>query len=282
LLHLHYRLYYDLFHLCVSLGVLLCLYLLPCYAVEEVSPVALDVTATPASNIITDRPSFTNSVQTVPERSLQFENGATWANTPTANTATFPETVLRLGITPRDEVQLYLPYALRNEDASANTATTGWSDPRIGFKHGLARPLPWGMNASVNGIVSLPLGNSVASSSGVDPVFNLILSKPVSARFSLTQQTSLTLDTSLDEGQCSINPSLAAGYAFTPSLGGFLEYASFIPIAKPTTNIVDAGVQYTFKKYHALDVRVGTGLTNGESIGFVGVGYSYRWNRVKP
>jgi hypothetical protein len=227
--------------------------------------------------IITDRPSFSSAVQTVPKGSLQIENGITGNYVDDSRTTGYPETTLRLGVTPYDEIQLYLPTVLENRFPS-NETTTGLTDVRLGVKHGFRSKLPYQLQASVNGVFSLPTGNATTASTGVDPTVNLILAKALTPRLSLTQQTGISLDTTQPQGKFSINPTLASSYTFTPRLAGFLEYASFIPIEKTSSHIVDAGLQYTFRQRHVLDARMGSGFFSGEAGFFVGVGYSYRFD----
>ena len=242
---------------------------------EPLAPVVLLEAKLPLPPINTDRPTFTPSVQTIPEGSLQIENGITWNRNSNGNTVVYPETELRLGLTPENELQVFVPSAATIFQ-HPNQPYTGIGDGRIGFKHAFTNPMPYSLKASINGLLSIPMGNSVVSSAGVDPSLGVILAREFTPRFTMTHQTAFGLDTSQTKGKFSINPSLVAAYAITPQLSGFCEYAAFIPIGNTTSHIVDAGVQYIFKQHHAVDARTGVGLFSGEGGAFAGVGYSYR------
>jgi hypothetical protein len=260
-------------HYYFALGIVL-LHVNTCFSVA--APTTKGISTSPSA-IVTDRPSFTYSLPTVPEGSLQIENGITWSNINDAGSTSYPETALRLGVSPHDEVQLYLPNVLESR-AKTGLATTGVNDVRIGAKHRIHRPLPFNTQASVVGVLSLPTGTSDAASSGVDPSVSMVLAKAMTPRLTIFQQTGVNLDTSLPEGNVSINPTLNGTYQFTPAVSGFLEYSGFIRLGNTSTHIVDAGCQYVFKQRHAVDARVGSGLFNGEGGAFAGVGYSYRWD----
>src|SRR5271155_276990 len=98
----------------------------------------------PSQDIVTDRPSVTNSSLVVPMGSLQAENGVNWTTRPGQGALDGPNTRLRLGVAHCTELLVDLPDYNRG---IYRAAADGFSDIAPAFKHQF-EALPEGTTAS--------------------------------------------------------------------------------------------------------------------------------------
>src|SRR5262249_24029158 len=102
-----------------------------------------NTSATPTAPTIppisTSRPSFTDTGTTVPQGSLQAENGATYTNNRDNTFSwTVPETLLRLGLTDNTEFRFITPdFNFVGEDRPGNIVNNS-GNPSVGFSHHIA------------------------------------------------------------------------------------------------------------------------------------------------
>ncbi len=239
---------------------------------SDLTPVALPEQEIPS--IITDRPSFTASTATVLKGSIQIENGVTWQDDRDGSrTLTLPETVLRLGLTDSSEVQFFVPNFIQ---LRGNQSVSNFGDMRVGFKQTLPT-LPGGIDATVYPVLTLPTGANSATGNGVDPAFNVLMSRTFKKKFSLASQLGVIVNPAgNDTARVIMNPTLMAGYSIKPNWGVYVEYASFNPTKGASSHMVDWGSNYIVGKRHQFDVRMGTGFTNVSPSLFVGAGYAFR------
>src|SRR5215467_8756423 len=89
-----------------------------------------------SSNIITDRPSVTNTPETVPKGMIQVENDLRATADQGQTTVTFPETLVRVGVLSSTEVRLTAP-AYSHDATTSSGVRSGFSDFALGVQQRL-------------------------------------------------------------------------------------------------------------------------------------------------
>ena len=152
--------------------------------------IALCIVITPTfthaddSDLITDRPDFTESGVVVPLRSVQVESGASftvWNDDVTVVSG--PELLVRWSPFERFEVRLGAPDLI---DAEDNPTGAGWGDSSLGAKVQLGPAGAWDVAAIAT--FSLPTGDDQHTSDEVDPVFILATGRDLGNGWSLGGQ----------------------------------------------------------------------------------------------
>jgi hypothetical protein len=232
--------------------------------------------------IITDRPDFTESTQTVPQGMIQIEGGYTYLHTGPEKTDSSGEVLIRVPAGGKTEVRLELPNYARVRAAGGRTS--GFEDGSVGFKRvlakgsnefGLKRP-----RVSVIGSATLPGGSRVFRQNGLQPEVKLLLGADLSERVSLSCNFNYA---SLKDGSdrySEISASLSAGVGLSDRVGTFLEVFAFAPSGgRENTRYVNGGFTYLVNNDFQLDVRAGVGLGNkvDGSDFFLGAGAARRF-----
>jgi len=128
-----------------------------------------DGCADATQDIVTDRPSVTNSSIVVPGGSLQIENGINWTQHPGQGALDGPNTRLRFGVGNCTEMLVDLP---DYTGGVSGHGPSGFSDVAPAIKHQL-QGLPSGLNASVTAGLAFPTGAQAISGSGYNPYLQL-------------------------------------------------------------------------------------------------------------
>jgi hypothetical protein len=127
------------------IGVPLSIVVASCTLAAKRAPAA-DACPDASQDIVTDRPSVTNSSLVVPTGSLQDENGINWTTSPGQGVLDGPNTRLRLGVAHCSEFLVDLPDYNRGIYGSA---PDGFSNVAPAFKHQF-EALPEGTTASTS------------------------------------------------------------------------------------------------------------------------------------
>jgi hypothetical protein len=273
---------------------ILFLLLLNCWT-QSLSAFAL----TEADDIDTNRPSFMDSPITVPKGSLQFENGTLYQHFQHGvNYYDLSETELRLGITQRTEFQMFVPQwvmfytqasSLDSISAASSASTSplsstsgstfqnGVSDiTEPGIKHQFG-PFFKDLTVSVIGGVTVPTGRRLISGGGVQPVIRMPWSKGVTKNWSIMGMQSLLV---IDGRDVQWQNFWMANRAIGKRTSIFLEYAGFYTHHAAANNIAHFGVVRKVNKNNQVDMHFGIGLDQTAPAAFVGVGYSFRFDRL--
>jgi hypothetical protein len=239
-----------------------------------------DATTTPSAipipPISTSRPSFTDAVTTVPQGSIQAENGATYTdNRGGTYSWTVPETLLRLGVTDNTELRYTVPNYIYSGDNQPSFLTSNFGDTSVAISHHMV--LPGSVDMALIPILNLPTGANNVSSNSLDPELRVVLGKYWTSKWLMSSH----LDTRWNTGKNAVadvvlSPTFINYYSFTQKLTGFLEYASFYPTQGRSTQYLQSGILYAPTVRQQLDARIAVGLnTNSPNI-LVGFGYSFR------
>lgn len=226
--------------------------------------------------IDTNRPSFTASPIVVPRSSVQFENGTLYQHFQHGkNYFDIPETQIRVGLTKRTEFQMFAPiFVLMHQ---GQTTTAGVSDlTEVGFKQQLGpfKRLQISCAASVN----IPTGSKIISGSGVQPVFRVPYSLALTKNWCIGgMQSLLLLDCGRDVGY---QPFVLLSRALGEKAFAFAEYAGFFTRHNQSLSIAHFGAVYKAHRNHQVDIQFGFGLNKNSPAALVGLGYSYRFDKL--
>lgn len=228
------------------------------------------------SPISTSRPSFTDAVTTVPQGSIQVENGATYtANRGGTYSWTVPEALIRLGLTNNTELRYTAPNYIYNGDNQPGWLASNFGDTSVGLSHHLL--LPKRVDMALVPILNVPTGANKVSSNSLDPQLRLVLGKTWTPKWFMSSH----IDTRWNTGRAAsadfvLNPTLINYYSFTKTLTGFLEYSGFYPNKGKTIQYLQSGALYLLTPRQQLDARIAVGLNKNSPNILVGFGYSFR------
>lgn len=231
--------------------------------------------------MITDRPDFTESTETVERGMRQVEAGSTFAHTPGEDAGSFGETLIRVGTTRRSELRIGLnSYTLAR--AGGQTAR-GFEDISLGAKfklmdaggEGSLRPALAVIVAS-----SLPTGASQFRARKPQPEVKFGAAWDLTSRvaFSSNLNYALVSDAIGDYGEFAGSASLGIG--LSDKLGSYAEYFTFAPngVGIASTHYLNGGLTYGFTDNLQLDLRSGRAVhRHAGSDYFFGLGVSRRW-----
>lgn len=241
-------------------------------AAQPVNP----ATASSPPVILTTRPSFTDAWLTVPQGSLQVENGATYTdNSDKTRSWILPESLLKVGVTDNTEFRFSVPnYTyLRQDDEGKIINNLG--DITAGISHHVA--LPKKIDLAIIPFLNIPTGANNISSNALDPQLRMVVAKYLTPKLVVASQIDARWNTGKNRAAAVVlNPTGIAYYSFTDKLSGFLEYGGFIPTTGKTQQFIQGGALYLLTKRQQVDIRIATGLNRHSSDIVVGFGYSFR------
>jgi hypothetical protein len=232
-------------------------------------------------SIVTDRPDFTESSETVPYKHTQVEVGYTATHTDTTTLHTLGEVLIRIGVKPKTELRLGF-----NSIAFLNTPggnTSGFQDFTFGAKwkwceaakgYGLHRP-----QVALITALTVPSGSSVFHEHNAQPLVKLCLGWELAPKWEMGVNFNYSNVSQSGDRFDQFASSVTFGYTWSKHISTFYEIFGFIPGGYQMGNntYVDTGVAYLLDKNTQLDARVGYGLNGVHNDYFVGVGFAKRF-----
>lgn len=244
--------------------------IVPCFSQES-----------PVSPLVTDRPDFTESAETVTIGEVQIETGSTYSRSGCEVDKTFGEVLVRVGVLRDIELRLGLNSYVSSK--CEERRLTGFED----FQGGIKIKLSDGNERIGSGIpalaliiaTTLPTGSADFRSNGIQPELTLTSALDVTKNTSLSSNLIYSYLNENNRRYSLYGFSLSWGFSLTDRLGSYLEYYGFIPAAKdiPNSNYGNGGVTYLINSSFQLDARVGKGFNHGESDYFFGMGAACRF-----
>jgi hypothetical protein len=229
------------------------------------------------SELVTDRPDFTESTQVVGTGVFQFENGFTVGREHGVRSLTGPETLIRIGLSKRLELRLggagYL-----SERTGESDKIRGLTDFELGVKIHVFEQSRFRPALSIIPLISMPTGGANFSSRGYDPTVKLALEKDLMRGFTLGGNLNLS-SFQTPEGrfrQTAFSASL--GHELGAGFGAYWEVFGFSPWEKggAAAVIVNTGISHGIGKRAQVDVRVGRRITEAGPDWFFGMGMAIR------
>jgi hypothetical protein len=221
----------------------------------------------------TERPGFTNGVETVGLGRIQFETGITLSDTGIKNYLIGDGSLLRLGRAKNAELRLSLPTYVLSKNAAGDTRD--FSAASLGTKFRL------GENVAVVASTTLPsTGSPALRQKTFQPFGSLEYSRDLAP--TLTLQASVTAaNFDSDDGRFNqFGTGLNLGHALNARTNVFIETYRFNKTSRfgGEEKWVDGGIQFQPSKNTQLDVNIGTRLVqnNSRKDYFVGAGFVVR------
>lgn len=241
--------------------------------------------------IITDRPDFTESPQTVPRRfKAQIESGLTFARVGTVKESSLGEVLVRVPVAERVELRFGVPNYVFVRAASGGNPddrATGFDDAFFGAKIALSE------GAGETGLfkkpaaallvgTSLPTGARAFREDNLQPEAVLALSVDLTERFALSSNVGYVRASDGGERFNQVFGTLSLGAGLSKRVGAYLEVYGFTRVEAATrqsARFANGGVTFLVNKNFQLDARVGVGLGNHVSGPdyFFGFGFARRF-----
>lgn len=231
--------------------------------------------------LVTDRPDFTESPETVPPGRFQVEAGYTFSRKGDDKEHTLGELLLRVGLSERTELRLGLnSYVWRD---SPDGLSEGFEDISLGVKIKLVEGAEsFELTRPTVGVIvatTLPTGDNDFGEDKLQPEVRLALAWGLSDRLSLGSNLNYAYASEEGEWFHQFSGSLVLGYMLTERVGVFVEYFGFVPESNdgPNASFLDGGLTYLVNDDLQFDMRVGFGLNGDGPNYFAGVGVSWRY-----
>ena len=229
-------------------------------------------------DIDTNRPSFMFSPLVVPKGSLQLENGGLYQRFQHGtNYFDASETQIRLGLTKRAELQLFVPYYVSRQQAHSGDNLSGVTDlDEVGIKYQVG-PLKK-VQLCVIPSVNIPTGDRAINGPGVQGVLRAPWSYPLNSKLSIEGMQSILL---LNAGRSiQYQPDFMLSRTIGKKASVFAEYVGFFTQQAQSIQITNFGGTYKLKPHHQVDMHFGFGLDKAAPAAFIGTGYSYRFDKL--
>ncbi len=231
--------------------------------------------ATIADPIDTDRPDSPDDSATVPEGSVQIENGVGLSRSAGVTSLDLPETRLRFGVQSCTEFLIDLP----DYNRSLGHGIRGASDIAPGIKHQVeGLPDPWQLWAAVG--VALPTGDAQIAGRGAQPYVQIPASVDLWEGLTLGAQYLATFHPGDIDSATEHQASLDFEADISEELGLFLEYTGTYRHGAAPSNTADLGATIRVAPDRQVDFLVGTGLNRAAPDWYFTVGYSFRFDRI--
>ena len=248
--------------------------------------------------IVTDRPDFTESAETIPYGHLQLEAGYTFTldkeNRVKTRDHTMPEFLLRIGLIENVELRIGwegYSYTHTREVRREQTPEGGYRTIVDRKWEQGANDLTLGMKfkfVEQDGIIphfativemGIPTGSANVSPGDVEPGVVLLYAWDLNDIFTLSGNTGFFV---LREGTHQFfqtTQSVSLAYAITDKLGGYVEYFGLFPdvIGEDCSHNLNTGFTYLLTENLQLDWRIGMGLNEQAPDFFTGIGFSIRF-----
>lgn len=244
--------------------------------------------------LITDRPDFTESTETVPAGHVQLEAGYTFTfdreGTDRTRDHTAPELLFRIGLVENLELRIgWEGYSWTESQFEAETRsgrrttldewTQGARDLSMGFKHKLLEQNGWIPHFGVLGAVTVPSGSAGFNSGDVEPELILLWAYDVTDSLGVAGNIGLAVPTEDGSRFFQTFASLSVALAVSDRVGIYTEYFGFYPNAEgsDSAHSMNSGLTYLINNNFQIDLRVGAGLNEEADDFFAGVGFAWRF-----
>ncbi|HDQ45487.1 MAG TPA: transporter [bacterium] len=234
-----------------------------------------------ASDLITDRPDFTESALVIPQKTIQIEFGADYSKLHSVTGLSCPALLIRTGLGHNLEIRLgYSGWTRLTRDHRSRVYA---DDMILEAKYQLADASA-GIPMAVLLVSTLPTGHQAVSVGNIEP----------GIKFACGMDLSRGLDLGVNLGALSVDAgtgrellslaSVSLGIAVTERLGGFVETFAEIPRNASWRPVFDGGLTYRITPVLQADLFAGAGLNRHAVDRMAGMGLSCRfgWYRKDP
>lgn len=241
--------------------------------------------------LVTDRPDFTESTETIPTGHLQLESGYTFTYNKEGGTRTTehtaPEMLWRVGLS--DKVELRIGFdgytysdslsSVPGGGGSRSRTSQDANDLTLGLKVKLFEQEGWRPHFGIIASVSVPTGARGGTSGDVDPGIVLLWAYDLSDDTAIAGNIGIAVPTEDSHRFVQTTASLSYAFALTQKWGAYAEYFGVYPSSDTghDAHFVNVGLTYLVNKDFQLDIRVGAGINDEADDFFTGIGFSKRF-----
>ena len=226
-----------------------------------------DANAQASAPISTDRPSFSASPFTLKPGVWQIESGYQYTRDDDSDTTlqTFPQALLRFGLSDEIELQFGWPGISRRDDGSSSDS--GMTDAAVIMKIQLTEDTAATPVSFLAG-VSLPIGDSEFSSDKYDPV--------IGAAWAHSRFFGMALIIRSD-GDYDFQNGIGASFALKNNMSAFAEWQASIPENGGSVHQLNGGLLWARQSNVQWDLNLSLGLNDRAPDFSIGGGFSYRF-----
>jgi hypothetical protein len=211
----------------------------------------------------------------VPARSLQLEHGLGATFQRSSFNVDLPESLLRLGVTDRLELNFLSSDAVYQPSRRPHISSLQTMDPMLGAKIGVGKAnSAFPRSATLS--LSFPMGGSTWTSGTYDPGTVLVWTQAIGKASFLNEVVGATLTTVDQARRTTWAPSIAGGRSLTADFGIFAEYAPTVLANRSSNYVIDGGFAVVHRKLTQFDVRTGYLRDSGGFHTLLSLGYSFR------
>jgi Putative MetA-pathway of phenol degradation len=245
-------------------------------AVAVAIPAAAETRCAPPSDeIVTDRPDVTNSSIVVPAGSLQIENGVNLTASGASRLLDGTNTRMRLGVAPCLELLADLPEAVVRLRGPAPGGVSNLT-PAVKWQLG---PLPGEIDLSATAGLGLPTGTRRLVGRGVQPYVQFPWSREIAGGWG-TSGMFTTFFTPAQASKHREEGTLVLERAIGEHADLFVEYVGEFPDQGGPSHALNSGGSYRLTPRQQIDFHVQFGLNHNAPSYVLGIGYSFRFDRL--
>jgi hypothetical protein len=226
--------------------------------------------------IITDRPDFTESAQTVPAGRVQIEGGASFDRAGDAKVTTIGETLIRVATGRKSELRIGVPSYLVVRDGGK---TSGLDDGSLGVKFALAPGSGFGFKRPALGVIvgtTVPSGARRIAARNYAPEIKLAAGVDLNERWAFATNLGIARPKVGGERFTQLLGTASLALGVSDKIGAYFEAFAFskTDAAGNSARYVNTGLTYQLNPEFQLDARVGLGIKNdvGGPDFFYGIG----------
>ena len=238
--------------------------------------IAADTCTQTSAPIETDRPDVTNSSVVVPVGSLQSENGINVSRRDGATIFDGTNSRLRLGIAPCLEVLVDLPSYVTS---FRGPGASGFTNLAPGVKWQIS-PIPGKFDLSIAAGVGLPTGAVAIAGHGVQPYLQFPWSVELGSGWAVKGMVTNFFTPADPVNHYTNQSTFSIERQFGERTSLFVEYVGDYPVVGGTSHLFNSGGSYRITNTEQIDFHVGVGLNRNAPAYILGVGYSFRLDRL--
>lgn len=260
-------------------------------AAEE--PGVIENTSEEDRPLVSDRPDFTESTETVAPGRIQIEWGYTFTYDSEQGERrrdhTAPELLIRVGLSLHVELRLgwegykWTSEKLRVRDEQGRVfhvedSFDGANDVTIGMKAKFFEQSGLRPHLGLIAGVSLPSGSAHLTSGDVDPELVLAWAYDITDSFALAGNVGAAAVTEDGDRFFQSSASLSAALGLSDHVGVYFEYFGLYPNARRSdcAHSINGGMTFLMTEDFQLDARIGFGLNEEADDFFAGLGFVVR------
>lgn len=231
---------------------------------------------TTEDEIQTDRPDVTNSSVVVPAGSLQLENGIDLVSRSSSTDLDGTNSRLRFGLGGCFEILVDLPNGTHSLEGNG---VSGFSDLAPALKKQIGT-LPGDIELSATVGVGLPGAAQAVSGHGFQPYLQFPWSHPFGEGWEVAGMlTAFWFPRQMSDHRI-LESTLSLEREIGPRADLFAEFVGDYPSDTPPRQFLNFGGSYRVTPTQQIDFHTGFGLDNRVPKAFIGIGYSWRWDRL--